>query len=306
MQNNKIIYITAVGLSGTTLLDTILGSRKGVFSAGELMFFVKKGLMESQLCACGSSVPDCEVWGQVEKEWDRQLSPLEYSEMSQWVHSKKRLLKIHRELSSPGPQLRLFLEDTRELYKTIFRVTACHTIVDSSKAPVRMLLLREIGFDVTVIHMTRRFGDVLNSNKKSAKKDLSIGREAEVVPRKTSRVFMDWVVKNAIITALSSSFPAVRLKYEELVHNSEKTLLKLADGDKIFIEKLQNRGPFYPRHLVAGNKVRMLGELWIADRPMNNGYSRLSLTDKALSLPMDQIYKLMPGYTERRITKKIQ
>jgi len=299
----KIIYIAAVGLSGTTLLDTVLGSRDGVFSAGELVFFVEKGLVGRQLCACGLEVPECEVWSEVEKEWDRQLSLNEYTEISKRVHSKKSFFNIRKELASPGPQLSMFLNDTKALYEAIYRVTGCHTIVDSSKAPLRMLLLRELGFDVTVIHMTRRFGDVLNSNKKSAKKDLSIGREAEVVPRKTSRVFVDWTVKNAMIAAFSSSFTKVNVKYEELVLNTDQTLRKLTDGDAEFMEKLKNRGPFYPRHLVAGNKVRMLEDLWIAEKPMNTSYSRLSVLDKAVALPMDQFYKLLPGYTEAKIKK---
>jgi len=296
----KIIYIAAVGLSGTTLLDTVLGSREGVFSAGELIFFVKNGLLERQLCACGVEVPDCEVWSEVEKEWNRQLSPAEYTEISKQVQSKKSFFKIRKKLASPDPELSLFLKDTKALYDAIYRVTGCHTIVDSSKAPLRMLLLRELGFDVTVIHMTRRFGDVLNSNKKSAKKDLSIGREAEVVPRKTSRVFVDWILKNATIAVLSSSFTKVNVKYEELVLNTDQTLRKLTDGDAAFMEKLKNRGPFIPRHLVAGNKVRMLEDLWIAERPMNSSYSRLSVLDKAVALPMDQLYKLLPGYTETK------
>ena len=58
----KVLYIAGWGRSGSTILDNVLGQVDGFFSAGELMFLWRRGLIEGRLCGCGRPLRDCDVW----------------------------------------------------------------------------------------------------------------------------------------------------------------------------------------------------------------------------------------------------
>ena len=60
-----VLYLLGKGRSGSTLLSMALGELDGVFAAGELRFFWRRGLVEDRRCACGERITDCAVWGAV-------------------------------------------------------------------------------------------------------------------------------------------------------------------------------------------------------------------------------------------------
>lgn len=291
MKNKTIIYISGEGHSGTTLLDAILGSQEHAFSSGELIFFAQKGIKNKEYCACGSPVPDCELWSEVIKEWNevRVLNLDEYIRIQNRITSKKNVLSSYFALKNPSRELSQFISDTNKLYNIIFEITDSKIIVDSSKAPERLLILKKLDYDVKVMHLIRRFGDVLNSYKKSTQKNLEKGVEHEIVPLNSSYVFSSWIAKNLLTYLFSSGTSYNRIKYEDLVNNPEKELSSLTNENG-FVNTLKQRGPFYVKHLVAGNKLRMKDHIYIAEKPMNTSYHRLNKKDKILAKFIDLFY----------------
>jgi len=151
-------------------------------------------------------------------------------------------------------------------------------------------ILRELNFDITVIHLTRRFGDVLNSYKKSVKKDLKAGLEFDFKPISTFSAIRSWFLKNALTKRYSNGADYIRIKYEDYIYDLENAVSKITDYEPEYKKLLGNRGPFHPRHLVAGNMIRMKDELFVAQKPMNTSYERLNGTNKLLARVIDLFY----------------
>lgn len=65
----KIIYITSLSRSGSTILDMILGAHANGVGLGEVTRVL--GMREEQLeksldgrvCSCGATARECKVWG---------------------------------------------------------------------------------------------------------------------------------------------------------------------------------------------------------------------------------------------------
>ncbi len=293
MKKNSILYISAEGHSGTTLLDVILGNQQNAFSSGELVFFAQKGIKNKEYCSCGNPVPDCQIWSDIIREWNKKriLDLDEYIQIQSRLTSLKNIFSSYLALKKPSAKLSHFISDTNTLYATIFKITGSTTIIDSSKAPGRLLLLKKLDFDIKAIHLTRRFGDVLNSYKKRASKNLEEGVEHDIVPLSSTYVFPSWLTKNLITYFFSAGLSYKKIKYENLVMNPEKELYELINrNDEKIIDKLKHRGPFSLKHLVAGNKFRMKEHIYIADKPMNTSYNRLKGMDRALAKFVDFFY----------------
>ncbi|CAN5182759.1 sulfotransferase [soil metagenome] len=289
----KIIYISGEGHSGSTLLDIVLGSQKNSFSAGELRFLPDKGIKKRQYCACGVPVPECDIWSDVIKEWDevRKLDLDSYIKIQNNLMSNRNFFKASRMLKDKPKPIQDLLKDTESLYGIIFSVTKSDCIIDSSKAPGMIPILKELSFDVTVIHLIRRFGHVLNSNKRQTKKDLKAGIEHDVKPINTITVMRSWLLKNMLTKKYSKGLDYRQIKYEEYVNDLEDAISRITDYNSEFNSLLKNRGPFYPRHLVAGNALRMKDEVFVAKKPMNTTYERLNFSDRLLAKCFDIFYK---------------
>lgn len=293
MSKNSIIYIAGEGHSGTTLLDIILGSRKGTYSTGELIFLQTKGIENHEYCACSAIVPECTVWSQVISNWDksRRLTLDQYIDIRKELVSKKNILTAKKLLRNPTDRIKDFLKDTESLYTVIFDTTESNCIVDSSKAPGMIPILKELSFDVTVVHITRRFGDVLNSYKIHLEKDLKKGIEHEIKPRKTSYVLKSWLSKNILTAFYSRGMQYKKIYYEDLIEDLDGEISKIMDSSDEYFDLLQNRGPLYPKHLVAGSTIRMKEEIYVSKKPMDTSYHRLTKNDIILAQCIDTFYR---------------
>lgn len=290
---NKIVYIAGSGHSGSTLCDIILGGKEGIVNTGELINLPEKGYINGEYCSCGEPVPKCSVWAQVEELWSvkRQLSLEEYITVQFNLNRKINYFKVKKRLKNPDGQILMFISDTKLLYESIFEVSGAHTLIDSSKSAMRIMILKELGFELTVVHLIRRFGDVLNSNKKTTcKKNLKAGVEYDIHPSKTSRIICVWLSDNLLVKWLSGKSNYILLKYERMVRDPESEISRIIELDNVYSKLLQKRGPFKPGHLAAGNTIRMKPELRIAKRPMNTSYSRLSGLDRWIAKGLDLFY----------------
>lgn len=292
MNNKTIIYIAGDGHTGSTLLDIILGSGKKSFSTGELRFLAEKGVVNGEYCSCGVPVPECTLWKEIIEEWEKvmTLDWESYIQIQKVLKSKKKIFKARKLLNKQPEQIKNFIDDTEQLYSIIFSVTGSDTIIDSSKASGMIPILKELKFNLSVIHLTRSFGDVLNSNKKRAKKDLEKGIEHDIVPKSTLTVLVNWFFINILTKYHTKGVECKHIKYEEYIDELKQTVSDIIPVDSEYEALLENRGPFMPAHLVAGNAIRRKGEQFVTKKPMNTSYSRLNSAERVLAKTIDWFY----------------
>jgi hypothetical protein len=292
MDNKTIIYISGEGRSGSTLLDILLGSQGKSFSAGELINLPQKGIVNKEFCSCGKPVPECEIWSNIIKDWEekRILNLKRYIQLQKKLTSNRNIYSSYKLLKKPSGEISSFINDTQLLYDIIFKHTKSNIIVDSSKAPGNILILKNMSRDVTIVHLTRRFGDVLNSYKKRLKQDLKAGIEHDIMPKKTWYIITSWMLKNFLTFLFSRGMNYRKIKYEQIVSDPSKYFNRLVNYDPEYDSTLNQRGPFFPRHLVAGNKIRMKKHINIAEQPMDTSYHRLGKAAKLLARSVDFFY----------------
>jgi Sulfotransferase family len=150
----RVLYIAGWGRSGSTILDNVLGQVDGFFSAGELMFLWRRGLIEGRLCGCGVPVRECDVWTRVlRRAYPAGADPRELLRLER-QSARTRHLALHLARPTAGaPEYRARLG---ALYAAVGAETGCRVIVDSSKSPSygRVLATTE-GLDVRVVHLVR-------------------------------------------------------------------------------------------------------------------------------------------------------
>jgi len=99
-----------------------------------------------------------------------------------------------------------------------------------------------------------------------------------------------WLIKNILSRQLSKGLNYKKIRYEDLIENLEQEISKITYCSDEFLELLRNRGPLYPKHLVAGSTIRMKDELYVAKKPMGTSYSRLNIRDTLLAKTIDYLY----------------
>jgi len=206
--------------------------------------------------------------------------------------SSRGLIRLLKNWFFPTVIFRQFVEDTRALFEVLFDRTGAEVLVDSSKTPLRILLLKKLGYNVKIVHIVRRFGDVLNSHKKHLRKSAKDGVETELVPKKTLYVFYLWISGNILTALLSPRRTRIKLKYESLVRNLFGTVSKAVTPSGSYGDLLNSRGPFIPEHLVAGSRVRMVEKFSVASRPLGNDYGNLTRPQKIFAMIIDYFYNV--------------
>jgi hypothetical protein len=150
----KVLYIAGWGRSGSTILDNVLGQVDGFFSAGELMYLWRRGLIEGRLCGCGQPVRDCDVWTRVlARAYPRGVDPQEMLRLE--AHSARtRHLPLHLARVEPGNGR--YRDELGALYRALQAETGSRVIIDSSKSPSYGRVLAGIpGLDVRVVQLVR-------------------------------------------------------------------------------------------------------------------------------------------------------
>lgn len=142
----RVVYVTSVSYSGSTLLDLLLSSHSKVASLGEAKGFSTG--REDCTCAAGS-IRKCPFWNRVDEGFRERIGiPL-------------------REIRLDADDDGRFLEHNRALFDAVRAITGADVLVDSSKSLRRLARLLETeAFDLRPIHLVRRPEGVAYSNLK--------------------------------------------------------------------------------------------------------------------------------------------
>ena len=283
----KLIYIAGSARSGSTLLDIVLGNHSNTFSVGELNKLFKSGLINSELCSCGNVVKDCDIWKDIIDEWQSQakLEFSEYSKLVRFYESRKNWVRLLKELKRPSDRFKIYLNDTKKLYSIISQVTFCDTLIESSKSPNRALILSHIYPKKTliVVHLLRKFSNVLNSHKKILKKNLAKGIEESTKKKGVRFLFYIipiWLFENALIYIFLKKRRKI-VTFEDYIKDPS------AIAERIHGEKVVFVNNYEAEHLVAGNRLRMKSNITVKGNIDSGPLTNLSFFEKLIARFID-------------------
>jgi hypothetical protein len=258
----QVIYITGAGRSGTTIVDRVLGTFKGVVSFSEIYRLMTYGLKRNDYCSCGESFTNCPFWNQVSAQifsdaGHRDRIGFLYDKLDHVRRFPLLFLKAHR--SSMAAEVEEYKLWLRRLYFALADISGARVIVDSSKVPIRALLLSGIeDIDVHVLHIVRDVRAVVHA---WAKEKHNPAFDGSMPKYGALRTIALWHVLNVYSEFLSLRMPYTRIRYEEFAKQPRAVLEDL----QVRIPALPpqpidflhgNTVTLKPRHTIGGNPDR--------------------------------------------------
>src|SRR5215213_5808332 len=197
----KVVKITGLGRSGSTILDVVLGTHPQIESVGEVGNIVRNGWISREtlrgipkdrlrrpICTCGKRLdvlyvdtPDeaCPFWSSVRREWVERTdgdSIESYPKLQNDFELKRRWPRLLYEKRRPSAPFRSYARLTRTFFESIRAVSGKPVIVDSTMVPARALAFGMIpGIDLYVVHLVRDGRGVVTSHRKTFEKDVQAG-----------------------------------------------------------------------------------------------------------------------------------
>lgn len=221
-----VLYIAGLGRSGSTLLERILGRVPACVPVGEVVFLWERGLRDNELCGCGVRFRQCPFWTRVGEEAFGGWEALDVDQVLALRHRVDRHRYVAA-LLAPGlwpafhRELRRYAALLERLYLAIGKVSGAEVVVDSSKEPSYVFLLRHVrGVRLRVVHIVRRSHGVAFSVSKKVERPEAVGAEAYMATRAPAGTALEWLVDNTVLDLLPAvGTPALRLRYESLVRS---------------------------------------------------------------------------------------
>jgi hypothetical protein len=260
-----VLFIGGYGRSGSTLLDRVLGSTDGLFSAGEIRHVFLEGYVENRLCGCNEPFRECPFWREVTA---RAFGPIDEFDASALLTIKQRVdryWRIPQIVSGRGSarrraELALYGSRLRSLYEAVAAVSGATVIVDSSKDVSHGYVLGSIrpALDLRVLHLIRDSRAVAHSWQR---KKFNPGSGEDMERYSLLRTSAEWVAINSL-TALQRRLgrPYLRLRYEDFVAAPRAALAEVLElvGERRPELPVSPQGEIElaPSHTVAGNPMR--------------------------------------------------
>lgn len=257
----KVVYITSLSYSGSTLLDLTLGSHSRIVGVGELKGF-STGCDE---CSCdASTIWDCAFWTRVGKAFSASLGiPLSAIRLASDDDCE-------------------FVAHNRALFEAIRKVSGKSVIVDSSKSTVRLARLLETDtVHLLPIHLIRPPQAVVYS---SMKRRRSLALAAFRYGRRTAQI-------RSILRRREHRV----VRYEELARRPELVLRNLVEWIGLSFEPAQLRWAARERHNFGGNPMRTTTDSTI--RPDTSWRTGLAVWQRAAIAALELTGRLSPAAT---------
>ena len=288
----RVLYVVGAARSGSTVLQTVLGSHPQIEGVGELGFLSRSGHVFEEYCACGEPADVCPYWSEVRRVWARYGGPHDLAEyialQREFEGEKWRLKRLLRHRHRPSLRFQAYAQQVRTLLQAISTVSGKRIVADTTKTPSRALVLSMIaGIDLRIVHLVRDGRGVAWSVKKGLRKDDRGGVQTDQPPRSVLRTAAYWVVLNlqsAWVRTQLAPQKSVRIRYEDFMAQPKETLDRigaLLDCDFSEVAKaLESEATFPSGHAVAGNRLRMVGTVRL--NPDKEWSQKMSAKDRML------------------------
>ncbi len=257
--------IAGAGRSGSTLLERILAaSIPRATTVGELTEIWRRGLIEDDLCGCGEPFSACPHWTGVGERafggWGR-VDPEE-------MIAAERLLRAGplplASLARVAPARRRALERyggaLTRIYGAVAEGAGAGTVIDASKWPRHLFVLRSLGLPLRVVHLVRDPRAVAHSWSRAIARPQGGGGAAMRTYRPAGSA-LRWLLFNLLAeAALASGTRGRRIAYARLVSDPAAAVAELLAGLGVEAAPPPSlaRGEILlePTHGIAGNPVR--------------------------------------------------
>jgi hypothetical protein len=232
----RVLYIAGFGRSGSTLVARLLGSVPGVFDAGELRAFWRRGLEGDEFCGCGETILACPFWLAVIED---AFSGLEGARVREILADEARLartgvtgMRFSRALPRylRGPHARV-VGARMALVRSIARVSGARMIVDSSKTAEDAALLAAGGaFDLRLLHLVRDSRAVAYSWSRVKEQPRRPGDTRPMPVYTPEEGARRWLKRELRVRALRAfARPSLFLRYEDFVEEPERWLRRILE-----------------------------------------------------------------------------
>jgi hypothetical protein len=310
----KVLKITGLGRSGSTILDVVLGNHPQIESVGEVMNLIRTGWISQEslrgidpkslrvpLCTCGKRLdvlyvdtPDeaCPFWSSVRREWVERTDRdgiESYPKLQEAFELKRRWPRLLYEKRRPSALFRSYARLTRAFFESIRAVSGKPIIVDCSKISERALSLGMVpGIDLYLVHLVRDGRGVITSHRASSRiYQAGIMRDQKGDPM--WKTVVRWIVRNLAAEWVCIQLGpkrTMRLRYEDFVADPKAALERvgsLIELDLTDVADAASSGkPMHAGHNIGGNRTKKSGSITL--RPDAEEWKRaLSPTEQRLS-----------------------
>jgi hypothetical protein len=265
------LFVGGSSKSGSTLLGALLGRVPALLNLGEVNLFWSKRQEPSERCGCGAALATCPFWTAVVGELEHDgVDPERMAALATRLDHTRALPRVLGRRLSAGTAAAWaeLATGTANLYRAAYRRSGANYLVDGSKLPTHLLLLRESpAIDLRVLHLIRD-GRAVAWSWERKRRRARAGSEEGSGMRRHGSVLADlaiWHVQNFAIDALARRCPhSTRLQYEAMAADPAAALHRALG--RLGIEHL-DRNPPSDRlgascgHAIGGNdRVRFAGE----------------------------------------------
>lgn len=260
----RVLFLSGLGRSGTTILERVLGELPGVCSVGELVHLWQRGVLDDELCGCGEPFSRCPFWAEVGRRafggWDRALA-------ERMLRLRLRVDRTRHVLLAALPAVRRrereeYVAVFARVYRAIVETSGCPVVIDSSKHPSMAYCLRTSSdIDLRVLHVVRDSRGVAYSWTKEVRRP-EAGGDDLMTQYSPSQSALLWTGHNVALSLLPLTGATRRLlRYEDFVADPAGTVASVAG----FVGVRTDEGPAFLHgssvtlgrtHTVAGNPVR--------------------------------------------------
>ena len=308
----KVIFICGSSRSGSTLLDRILGQAEGVFSLGEMHHIWKRGFIENQLCGCGEPFRSCRFWQKVVHETSKLMDSFDPSaalelqgSVSRFRHLPQLLFPYLRSRRF-DQELARYVSILEALYKSIYRVSGCNFLVDSSKlAPHGLILNRIPGIELYAVHIVRDSRAVAFSfGRKKHRPEIS--SEKKLMPRKGPIwASILWDFSNLVTCLAGLRIRRYKVvNYESFVQDPKGTIQGLVNwiGSEMALPRFCGASSVYlgVDHTVSGNPMRFFHDKPITIRNDMEWRHKMPLLSRSMAVLLTAPMKAYLSRIERR------
>jgi hypothetical protein len=285
----KVLYLVGWGRSGTTLMDNVLGSHAGVFTAGEVTMLWELGLLERRRCGCGVPVPECDFWAAVlRRAFDGGLpDPARMLGLRRGPLAVARTPALVAGARSGrlAPGAAEYADVLSRLYRAAAAETGSRVVVDASKRPPDAVLAAAApGVEPYLLHMVRDPRACAYSWQRR-KDDPSTATPSLMWRHGRLMNAGHWVSWNALAERAARAYPAgryLRVRYEDFMAAPRETVARVF----ALLDEPVHDSPFHDgttvtlpgNHTIAGNPgrfrtgtvtIRLDDEWRAAQRPLD-------------------------------------
>ena len=153
-----------------------------------------------EYCTCKKRIKDCEFWKNIYLNF-HQNEIGDFNKFKIMFESNFKFQNLILKKHKSDKYLSLLIN----LYSLIYKISDSKVIIDSSKHISRSFILNRY-FDLHIIFIKRSFSGILNSSKKSARKNLKKGYEHSIKPKSSIKMFFIYIFNNLINSILINFF----------------------------------------------------------------------------------------------------